>query len=270
MLLLQVGNKPLQRTEDARELRRRGVNREMAADAGEAFEFLKLYRFDAILLDLELHGMAGVDVIRRIRASGCQAPILAVTVATDPRVRVQALDLGADDVLTALCAIDELLARLRAVIRRSGGHSHSVLRAGSLELSLDSREVRVDGAPLHLTPKEYALLELLMLKRGVSLTKGACLNHLYGTEEEPELKTVDVIVCRLRKKLAAVGLPALVQNVWGRGYKVADPALQPDAAPVAAAAMAVQMDTLPVVAPSRPATAPAGFVERRMRVPALV
>ena len=186
MLLLQVGNKPLQRTEDARELRRRGVNREMAADAGEAFEFLKLYRFDAILLDLELHGMAGVDVIRRVRASGCQAPILAVTMATDPRVRVQALDLGADDVLTALCAIDELLARLRAVIRRSGGHSHSVLRAGSLELSLDSREVRVDGAPLHLTPKEYALLELLMLKRGVSLTKGACLNHLYGTEEEPD------------------------------------------------------------------------------------
>lgn len=270
MLLLQIGNKPLQRTEDARELRRRGVNREMAADAGEAFEFLKLYRFDAILLDLELHGMAGVDVIRRIRASGCQAPILAVTVATDPRVRVQALDLGADDVLTALCAIDELLARLRAVIRRSGGHSQSVLRAGSLELSLDSREVRVDGAPLHLTPKEYALLELLMLKRGVSLSKGACLNHLYGTEEEPELKTVDVIVCRLRKKLAAVGLPTLVQNVWGRGYKVADPALQPDTAPLGAVAMAPQMGALAAAAPSRPATAPAGFAERRMRLPALV
>ena len=270
MLLLQVGTKPLQRAQDAQELRRRGVNREMAMDGAEAFEFLKLYRFDAILLDLELHGMAGIDVIRRIRASGCQAPVLAVTVATDPRVKVQALDLGADDVLTALCPIDELLARLRAVIRRSGGHSHSTLRAGPLELSLDSREVKVDGVPLHLTPKEYALLELLMLKRGVSLSKGACLNHLYGTEEEPELKTIDVIVCRLRKKLAAVGLPTLVQNVWGRGYKVADPTLQPEAEPLAAAAMAAPVQPAPVAAPIRPGSVLAGFMERRMREAAFV
>ncbi|MDE2580283.1 MAG: response regulator transcription factor [Rhodospirillales bacterium] len=222
MLLLQVGTKPLRRAEDLLELRRRGLNREHAGTGAEALEFLRLYRFDAVLLDLDLRDMPALDLIRRVRGSGSQTPILAVTGQTDPLIRVKALDLGADDVLSAFCPIDELLARLRAVIRRSGGHTKSVLNAGPLELCLDSHEVKVSGKPLHLTPKEYALLELLMLKRGVSLTKGACLNHLYGAEEEPELKTVDVIVCRLRKKLAAVGLPSLVQNVWGCGYRLAE------------------------------------------------
>jgi two-component system cell cycle response regulator CtrA len=222
MLLLQVGPKPLRRAEDATELRRRGLNREHALTGAEALEFLRLYRFDAILLDLELVDTPALDLIRRVRASGCQTPIIGITSQTDAVTRVKALDLGADDVLGAFCQAEELMARLRAVVRRSGGHARSTLTAGPLELSLDSREVRVSGQPLHLTPKEYALLELLMLKRGVSLTKGACLNHLYGTEDEPELKTVDVIVCRLRKKLATVGLPSLVQNVWGCGYRLAD------------------------------------------------
>lgn len=234
MLLLQVGTKPLRRAEDLHELRRRGLNREHAGTGAEALEFLRLYRFDAILLDLDLRDMSALDLIRRVRASGCHSPILGITGQTDPLVRVKALDLGADDVLSAFCPVDELMARLRAVIRRAGGHAKSTLTAGPLELCLESREVRVSGQPLHLTPKEYALLELLMLKRGVSLTKGACLNHLYGTEEEPELKTVDVIVCRLRKKLAAVGLPSLVQNVWGCGYKLADQAAAPVARQLAA------------------------------------
>ncbi len=239
MLLLQVGTKPLRRAEDATELRRRGLNREHALTGVEALEFLRLYHFDAILLDLELGDTPALDLIRRVRASGCHTPIIGVTAQTDPVVRVKALDLGADDVLSAFCQVEELMARLRAVIRRSGGHARSTLTAGPLELSLDSREVRVSGQPLHLTPKEYALLELLMLKRGVSLTKGACLNHLYGTEEEPELKTVDVIVCRLRKKLATVGLPSLVQNVWGCGYRLAEQAAASVAdAPVGAFAMA--------------------------------
>ena len=234
MLLLQIGTKPLRRAEDAQELRRRGLNREHAGTGAEALEFMRLYRFDAVLLDLDLRDMPALDLIRQLRGSGCQTPILGVTGQTDPLVRVKALDLGADDVLSLFCPVDELMARLRAVIRRSGGHAKSTLTAGPLELCLDSREVRVSGQPLHLTPKEYALLELLMLKRGVSLTKGACLNHLYGTDEEPELKTVDVIVCRLRKKLSRVGLPSLVQNVWGCGYRLADQGTAPAARQLAA------------------------------------
>jgi two-component system, cell cycle response regulator CtrA len=249
MLLLQVGTKPLRRAEDLHELRRRGLNREHAGTGAEALEFLRLYRFDAIMLDLDLRDMPALDLIRKVRASGSQTPILGVTGQTDPTVRVKALDLGADDVLSAFCPVDELMARLRAVVRRAGGHAKSTLVAGPLELSLDSREVRVSGQLLHLTPKEYALLELLMLKRGVSLTKGACLNHLYGTEEEPELKTVDVIVCRLRKKLAAVGLPTLVQNVWGCGYRLAEQA---------AAAAAAERRSTPALAPElAPELAPA-------------
>ena len=231
MLILQVGTKPLRRVDDLQELRRRGVNREYAGTGAEAMEFLRLYRFDALVLDLNLRDMSGHDLIRRIRAGGCQSPILAVTEGPDPAPRVKALDLGADDVLDAFCAIDELMARLRAVVRRSSGHAKSVLTAGPLQLCLDSREVTVSGRALHLTPKEYALLELLMLKRGVSLSKGACLNHLYGAEEEPEPKTVDVIVCRLRKKLSAAGLPTLVQNVWGCGYKLSEPSAPAEPAP---------------------------------------
>ncbi len=234
MLLLQIGTKPLRRAEDAQEMRRRGLNREHAGTGAEAMEFLRLYRFDAILLDLELRDMPALDLIRHVRASGCQTPIVCIASESDPMVRVKALDLGADDVLSLFCPTDELMARLRAVIRRSGGHAKSTLTAGSLELCLDTREVRVTGQPLHLTPKEYALLELLMLRRGVSVTKSACLNHLYGTDEEPELKTVDVIVCRLRKKLARVGFPSLVQNVWGTGYRLADQATAPAARQLAA------------------------------------
>ena len=241
MLILQIGTKPLRRLEDLQELRRRGLNREHAGTGAEAMEFLRLYRFDAVLLDLDLRDMPGLDLIRRVRASGCQSPILAITDRPDPQPRVKALDLGADDVLDGCCPVDELMARLRAVIRRSGGHTKSVLSAGPLELCLDSHEVKVSGQPLHLTPKEYALLELLMLKRGVSLSKGACLNHLYGTEEEPELKTVDVIVCRLRKKLAAAGLPSLVQNVWGCGYKLSEPSAAPEPQPTAPVAPRVRV-----------------------------
>ena len=234
MLILQIGTKPLRRVDDAQELRRRGLNREHAGTGAEAMEFVRLYRFDAMLLDLELRDMAALDLIRRVRGSGCQTPILAITDRADAAQRIKALDLGADDVLDAFCAIDEVLARLRAVIRRSAGHAKSVLTAGPLQLCLDSREVTVSGRALHLTPKEYALLELLMLKRGVSLSKGACLNHLYGAEEEPEPKTVDVIVCRLRKKLSAAGLPTLVQNVWGCGYKLSEPSAPAEPAPAPA------------------------------------
>ncbi|MDE2005755.1 MAG: response regulator transcription factor [Rhodospirillales bacterium] len=234
----------MRRLDDAQELRRRGLNREYAGTGAEALEFLRLYRFDAMLLDLDLRDMAGLDLIRRIRASGCQTPLLAVTDRQDPTQRIKALDLGADDVLDGACHTDEVMARLRAVIRRSAGHTKSVLNAGPLELCLDSREVKVSGQALHLTPKEYSLLELLMLKRGTSLTKGACLNHLYGTEEEPELKTVDVIVCRLRKKLATAGLPTLVQNVWGCGYKLAEPSAAPEEAEVTPARRASEL--LPV------------------------
>jgi two-component system cell cycle response regulator CtrA len=141
-------------------------------------------------------------------------------------VKISALDLGADDVITQLCGIDELLARIRAVVRRRYGHSQSTLRSGRLELNLVAREARIDDVPLRLGPKEYLLLEFLILKRGSAVSKTACMTHLYGTDDYPEAKTIDVVLCRLRKRLAPYGLAETIESVWGFGYKLSGPPME--------------------------------------------
>ena len=119
---------------------------------------------------------------------------------------------------------DELVARIHAVVRRSKGHSQSVIRTGKLAVNLDAKTVEVDGARVHLTGKEYAMLELLSLRKGTTLTKEMFLNHLYGGMDEPELKIIDVFICKLRKKLSsACGGENYIETVWGRGYVLRDP-----------------------------------------------
>lgn len=236
MMVLHVGEKPFRRAGDADAVRQRGVRAERVSSGEEAMEFLDLYEYDLVLLDLDLPDMSGHDLIRRIRGAGKTVPVLAISDAVPARVRAQALDLGADDFLSGPCDIDELLARMRAIVRRSRGHTNSKLRFGCVELNMDSRDVRVNGARLPLSRREYAVLELLFLKQGVILTKGTFLNHLYCGTEEPEMKTIDVIICRLRKKLAAAGVPTLVDTVWGSGYILRDapelPALSSQMEPV--------------------------------------
>jgi DNA-binding response OmpR family regulator len=139
-------------------------------------------------------------------------------------VKIAALDMGADDILTELCCVEETLARIRAVVRRRFGHSQSTLRSGRLQLSLVGREARVDDVPLRLGPKEYLLLEFLILKGGSAVSKTACMAHLYGTDDYPEAKTIDVVLCRLRKRLAPFGLADAIESVWGFGYKLNGPA----------------------------------------------
>ena len=125
----------------------------------------------------------------------------------------------------------ELLARVQAVVRRSKGFSQPRLRVGPMELNLDSREVMVNGQQVHLTGKEYAIFELLVLRKGMVLTKEAFLNHLYGGMDEPEMKIIDVFVCKLRKKLAMAGADHLIGTVWGRGYMIREPAVELDSLP---------------------------------------
>ena len=116
------------------------------------------------------------------------------------------------------------MARIQAIVRRSKGHSDSVIRTGRLTVNLDTRMVEIDGHPLHLTGKEYGILELLSLRKGTTLTKEMFLNHLYGGMDEPELKIIDVFVCKLRKKLAnASSGENYIETVWGRGYVLRDP-----------------------------------------------
>jgi two-component system, cell cycle response regulator CtrA len=231
MLVLHAGEKPFRRAGDAETARQRGVRAEHVASGEEAMEFLRLYEYDIALLDLDLPDMPGHELIRRMRAAGMMVPVLAFSDSVVPSVRVQALDLGADDFLSGPCDMDELLARMRAIVRRAMGHTNSSLRFGNVEINMNSRDVRVDGARLSLSRREYSVLELLFLRQGTILTKGTFLNHLYCGTEEPEMKTIDVIVCRLRKKLAAAGVPTLIDTVWGSGYILREPQAAPVLAP---------------------------------------
>ncbi len=212
------------------------------ADTGEeALELVRHYDYDIVLLDLMLPDIEGYEVVRRMRAARVDTPVLIVSGLSRPQAKVKGLAMGADDFLTKPFDKAELQARIQAVVRRSKGFSQPTLRVGPLMLNLDSREVSVDGRPVHLTGKEYAILELLVLRKGMVLTKEAFLNHLYGGMDEPEMKIIDVFVCKLRKKLAQAGGDGLIGTVWGRGYMVREPATPDQAHSMAPAEISVEL-----------------------------
>ncbi|HIP77171.1 MAG TPA: response regulator transcription factor [Kiloniellaceae bacterium] len=194
-------------------------------DMGEdGLEIGKLYDYDIIILDLMLPDMDGYEVLRRLRAARVKTPILILSGLSGLDDKIKGLGVGADDYLTKPFDKRELVARIQAIVRRSKGHSDSVISTGKLTVNLDTRTVEVDSQPLHLTGKEYGILELLSLRKGTTLTKEMFLNHLYGGMDEPELKIIDVFVCKLRKKLAnATGGDNYIETVWGRGYVLRDP-----------------------------------------------
>lgn len=190
----------------------------------EGLEIGKIYDYDIILLDLMLPDIDGFEVLLRLRAAKVKVPILILSGLSGSEQKIKGLGFGADDYLTKPFNRGELIARIQAIVRRSKGHSESVITIGEVSLNLDSRTVEVAGKPLHLTSKEYAILELLALRKGTILTKEMFLNHLYGGIDEPELKIIDVFVCKLRKKLAnASGGKNYIETVWGRGYILKEP-----------------------------------------------
>ncbi len=190
----------------------------------EGLDLGKLYDYDIILLDLNLPDMHGYDVLKSLRTSKIETPILILSGMAEPDDKVRALGIGADDYVTKPFDKRELVARIHAIVRRSKGHAQSVIKTGRLLVNLDARSVTVDDQPLHLTGKEYAMLELLSLRKSTTLTKEMFLNHLYGGLDEPELKIIDVFICKLRKKLsAATGGDHYIETVWGRGYVLRDP-----------------------------------------------
>ena len=190
----------------------------------EGVDLGKLYDYDIILLDLNLPDMSGYEVLRTLRLSKVKTPILILSGLAELDHKIKGLGFGADDFLTKPFDRRELVARIQAIVRRSKGHSESTIRTGKLVVNLDSRLVLVEDQPVHLTGKEYGILELLSLRKGTTLTKEMFLNHLYGGMDEPELKIIDVFVCKLRKKLAqATGGKHYIETVWGRGYVLRDP-----------------------------------------------
>ena len=183
-----------------------------STDLGEeGVDLGKIYDYDLILLDLNLPDMSGMDVLRNLRVGKIDT-------------KVKMLGGGADDYMTKPFHKDELVARIHAVVRRSKGHAQSVIRTGDILVNLDAKTVEVNNNRVHLTGKEYQMLELLSLRKGTTLTKEMFLNHLYGGMDEPELKIIDVFICKLRKKLAAAADGKhCIETVWGRGYVLRDP-----------------------------------------------
>lgn len=192
-------------------------------DSGEeACDLAKLYDYDAIFLGADLDDMTGLQAIRALRARKIAAPILVLG-DSQVEARVEALAAGADDVLARPFHKGELLARLAAVVRRSRGHTESILRTGAIALNLATRQAEVAGQPVRLTPSEYKILELFSLRKNTALSKEQCLNHLYNGMSEPEPKIIDVFVCKLRKKIAAANNgDAGIETVWGGGYMLRD------------------------------------------------
>ncbi|KMW57286.1 DNA-binding response regulator CtrA [Candidatus Rhodobacter oscarellae] len=196
-----------------------------ATDLGEeGIDLAKLYDYDLILLDLNLPDMNGHDVLRQLRLARIETPILILSGADDTENKLKGFGFEADDYMTKPFHREELVARIHAIIRRSKGHSQSIIRTGQIEVNLDAKTVDVEGKSVHLTGKEYQMLELLSLRKGTTLTKEMFLNHLYGGMDEPELKIIDVFICKLRKKLSkATGGENYIETVWGRGYVLRDP-----------------------------------------------
>ena len=191
------------------------------AERGEnAFELARVYDYSLLMLKINLPDIGGMEILRRMRSARKSTPVMILAPDELAHLATQAFGSGADDVVVTSVDQAELIARVRAIVRRSAGIAEPVIRAGDLRINLNSREVSHAGRRIQLTSKEFAVLELLVLRRGQVLTKDIFLNHLYGGIDEPEAKIIDVFICKLRKKLQAAGSDKLVETVWGHGYSI--------------------------------------------------
>ncbi len=205
----------------------------------DALMFLQTYEYDIVVLDRSLADGDGSDALRRFRAQGFTAPVLMLMDQSTGKSRAQALRAGADDLLTKPYDTEEFIARVEAVVRRRNGFARSILRVGPLEIDMASREVRIDDQPLAVTRKEYAILELMALRKGRVIPKQNFLDHLYSGLDGPETRVIDVFICNLRKKLANWGFGNLIDTVRGHGYIMRDLADVPaEVVPLVAAAAA--------------------------------
>jgi two-component system cell cycle response regulator CtrA len=217
---------------------------------GEAVDLGKLYDYDLILLG-DTPDLTGCDMLKSLRLAKIKSPIIILSGNKNVDCVVQALALGADDYMTKPFHKDELAARIHAIVRRSKGHPSSIVTTGNLSVNMHTKTVEVNGQQVRLTAKEYAILELLSLRKGMTTSKEMILNHLYGGMDEPEIKIIDVFVCKIRKKLRDVEGHE-IETVWGRGYVLRDTALPRVASPSLAPEMRDMMDDPPT-----------GFVSRK-------
>lgn len=193
---------------------------ESAHTGHEGIELIKLYDYDLIILDLMLPDKPGLEILKQIRLLGVKTPVLVLSGLHQTEKKVDCLNNGADDYLTKPYERAELLARVKSIIRRSSGLAESVIRIANMTIDMNKKNVFIDNQLVPLTAKEYALLELLSLKKGITVSKETCLNQLYGImDEPPDSKIIDVFLCKMRRKIKKMtNGEDFIQNVWGRGY----------------------------------------------------
>lgn len=204
-----------------------GFTIDMAVTGEEGLVLARTYDYSLIVLDVVLPDQEGHAVLRQLRDARITTPVLMLSGMAELDHKLRGLGLGADDYLTKPFERDELIARIHAIVRRSQGHAQSQIDIGRLSINMSERSAVVDGAPLALTGKEYGVLELLALRKGATVSKDQFLTHLYDGVDEPELKIIDVFVCKLRRKIAkATGDNHYIETDWGRGYTLREPQIE--------------------------------------------
>lgn len=200
-----------------------GIVCDIASKGEEGLDFAKMYEYDIIILDMMLPDVSGFEILRDLRKNNIKTPVMILSGLTGSDSKVKGLGIGADDYVTKPFNRGELIARLQAVVRRSKGASTSKLKVGKIILDMEARNAEVAGTPVNLTSKEYGILELLMLRKGTPIKKETFIAHLYGGIDEPEIKIIDVFVCKLRKKIEDICGQNYIETLWGRGYAIKDP-----------------------------------------------
>jgi two-component system, OmpR family, response regulator PhoP len=218
--LLVMEDEPALRDTLARQFRAAGFTIDEAADGVEG-EFAGLeYPIDVAVVDLGLPGRSGLEAIRAWRNAGKSFPVLILTARDSWQEKVAGLDAGADDYVTKPFRFEEVLARVQALLRRSGGWAQPLIKCGSVELDTRAQEVRVGGEPVELTAFEYRLLEYLMLRAGQVVSKAELTEKLYEQDFERDSNTIEVFIGRLRRKLDPEGRNPPIETLRGRGYRI--------------------------------------------------
>jgi len=203
-------------------LEEQGFVVECSADGNEGYHLAATQQYDAIVLDIMLPGRDGLSILQNLRKQGRTVPVLLLTARSELGERVEGLNLGADDYLTKPFFVEELVARLHALVRRASGEGVSLLQAGDLTVNLITREVKAGAAPVRLTAREFNLLEYLMRSPGRVLTRTQILEHVWGYDFDVETNLIDVHIQRMRKKLGPAAA-AFIETVRGVGYRFVKP-----------------------------------------------
>ena len=198
----------------------KGFAVDTASTGNDGYFIGKEYPIDAAIIDIGLPDFSGIELIKRLRKENVAVPILILTARSRWQEKVEGLEAGADDYLVKPFHYEELLARLNALIRRSGGKAHPVLLHGNIELNTVSQEVAVDGQKLELTAFEYKVFEYLMFRKGEVVSKSVLTEHIYDEDFDRDSNVIEVFIGRLRKKLDPDGVTKPIETLRGRGYRI--------------------------------------------------